>query len=111
MNANYAILFLNRSKNEMIFRRVLPPATPFHFIIAKPISEIAPVELAKHYPEIEVFSLLPKVQLLLHRQPAITDFALGFLRHNLGPLARKRTILKWFIRVDKKSGYFSQFLS
>ena len=82
MYADHAILFLDRSKNKMIFRPVFAPAAPFHFVIAKPVAEITPVQLAEHHPEIEMRALLPEVQLLLHRQLAITDFALGFLRHN-----------------------------
>ena len=88
---------------------MLSATPPFHFVIAKPAAKIMPVELIEHYAEIEVFSFLSQVQLLLHRQPAIRDFAFGFLRHNLGPSVRKGSILNGFIKVDKKSGYFSQF--
>ncbi len=61
MNPNHAILFLDRSKNEMIFWRMFPAASPFDFVIAQAIAKIASVQLVEHRAEIEVFALLPKV--------------------------------------------------
>ncbi len=61
VNSNYPVFFLNRSKNEMIFRPMFPATTPFHLVIAKPAAKIALVQLIKDRTEIEVLAFLTKV--------------------------------------------------
>ena len=61
MNSNDAIFFLDRSKNEMIFRPMFPAASPFHLVVAKPAAKIAPVQLIKDFTEIEMLTFLAKV--------------------------------------------------
>ena len=69
----------------MILWSMSSPPPPFHFVIAKPSAKISLVHLIEEFAEVEMLAFLPKIQLLLHRQPAIRDFAFGFLRHNCNP--------------------------
>ena len=82
MDPNCAVLFLNRSKNEMVLGSMFATATPFDSVISETAAEITLVQLLKNLAEIEVLAFLAKIQLLLHRQPAMSNFALCFLRHN-----------------------------
>src|SRR5205085_4221986 len=85
MNSNHAVRFLNRSKNKMVFRSMFPAASPFHFVIAKSAAKISLVHLIENFAKIEVLTFLTKIELALHRQRAIRDFAFCFLRHNWNP--------------------------
>lgn len=61
MNSDYAVLFLDCSKNEMIFRRLFATTAPLHFVIAKATAKISLIHFAKKFTEIEMLSLLPKI--------------------------------------------------
>ncbi len=85
MDTNHPVFFLDRSKNEMVFRAMFSAPSPFHVVITKPAAKIALVQLIKDLTEIEVVAFLAKIKLSLHRQRAIRDLALRFLRHNGDP--------------------------
>jgi hypothetical protein len=110
VDSNHAVFFLDRSKNEMIFRPMLSATSPFHFVIAKPAAKIALVQLIKDLTQIEVLTFLAKIEMSLHWQRAIRDFAFCFLRHNWDP-GWKESILSGFESVDKKRALFSRFSS
>jgi len=95
MDANHAVFFLDRSKNKMVFRSMFSAPPPFHFVITKSPAKIAFVQLIKDLTEIEVVAFLAKIKLSLHRQRAIRDLALRFLRHN-GTPAERTVILNGF---------------
>jgi hypothetical protein len=62
--------------------------------------KISRVQLIKNFAEIEVFAFLAKIQLLLHRQHPIRDFALRFFRHNWNP-GSKEFKFKW-VRISRQ---------
>jgi len=65
----------------MVLWSMFAAPAPFHFIIAKPAAKITRVQLIKNFAEIEVLAFLTKIQLPLHWQRSIRDFAFCFLRH------------------------------
>ena len=61
MNSDHAVLFLDCSKNKMIFRPMFPTTAPFHFVIAKPAAKISAVHLIEEFAEIEMLAFLAKI--------------------------------------------------
>ena len=61
MDANHAVLLLDRSKNKMIFRSMFSATAPFHFVITKSTAKIAFVQLIEDLAEIEVVAFLAKI--------------------------------------------------
>jgi len=61
MDPDDTVLFLNRSKNKMVFGRLFSTAAPFYFVITKPAAKVAPIKLIKQGAEVEVFPFLSQV--------------------------------------------------
>ena len=61
MNSNHAILFLDCSKNKMIFGPMFPPAAPLYFVIAKPAAKISCVHFVKKFAKIEMLAFLAEI--------------------------------------------------
>jgi hypothetical protein len=80
MYADHAILFLNRPKDDLVRRTLSTTLPPHDRVTAKPIAEVAVVQLSEDCLKVEIASgarglALGKGELPLHGQRWMCDFA------------------------------------
>src|SRR4030095_1505125 len=68
IDSDNAIFFLDRAKDEIFSRTMLSPTAPRDFVTAKTPPKIPFVQIIKDRAQIEMRSLMPQIQLSLHRQ-------------------------------------------
>ena len=56
---------------------MLSPAPPHHVVPANTSTEISPIQLVEHWPQIEVRSFMTKIKVPLHRQLWIRELPFG----------------------------------
>src|SRR5438270_10211243 len=83
MNPDGPVLFLDRSENEIVFRRELSSLAPRDLVAAQPIAKISRVQPPEDFLKVEVFSLVLKWELPLQRKLRTGNFALCF-SHDAG---------------------------
>ena len=81
VDADYAILFLDRAKNEIFSWPMFPPAPPYHFVTPKTPPKISLVQIVKNLAQIEMLPFMLQIQLALHRQLRVGDFSFCFFAH------------------------------
>jgi hypothetical protein len=77
IDSDNAIFFLDRTKDEIFSRTMLSPAAPRDFVTAKTTAKIPFVQFIKDRAQIEMRSLMPQIQLSLHRQFWVREFSFG----------------------------------
>ena len=110
IDANDAILFLNCAENKIIARSMFASAAPHHLITTKTPAKISLIQIIENSAQIEVFPFMLQIQLALHRQLRVRDFAFCFLGHFLGSprdwIPAPITILVSFDRLTRKAVRF-----
>jgi hypothetical protein len=69
MNPDYTVLFLDRAKYKVFFRRQFSLAAPSDGVAAKRAIKISGVELIEQRFQVEILSLVGKLKLALDREP------------------------------------------
>src|ERR1700739_330336 len=103
MNSDHPIFFLDGAENKIFLWPVLSSAAPHDVIIAQASAEIALVQLIENGTQIEMLSLVRQIQLALHWQLGMGEFAFCFLGHVLEWGSGRTTILVTFDWLNKKS--------
>jgi hypothetical protein len=116
INSDHAIFFLDRAKDEIFSGTMLSPATPRDFVAAKTPAKIPFVQVIKDRAQIEMRSLVPQIQLSLHRQFWVRKFSLGLslclFCHRYSPKTKQvETTLVAFKSSDKPRGEFCDKIS
>src|SRR5260370_26858532 len=89
IDSNHPVLFLDRSKNKIIFGPMSSPTSPHDFITAQPAAKMTLIQSVKDFPQIEILSFMAQIQLTLHRQHKMRDFPFCFFGHDSVPELNK----------------------
>ena len=108
-----AVFFLDGAENEIILRTMFTPASPHHLITAQASPKVALVQLVENGAQIEVAPFMPQIELALHRQLGMGEFAFRFLdlvRAFRGVHGKVESILVAFGEVtSERWKYFNVF--
>ncbi len=77
IDADDPVLFLNGPENEIFFRPMFSAPAPCHLVTAKRPRKYRAFSLIENLAQIEIVSFVMQIQLPLHRQPEVRQFALG----------------------------------
>jgi hypothetical protein len=75
IDPNHPIFFLNCAKDELFSRPMSSPAPPLYLVAPDTPAKMSPVQIIKDLPQIEMRTLVTQIQLLLHRQLRMRQFA------------------------------------